>query len=83
MVVSSWGNDASLDGPGPRGTDASSDGPGPTSVDDLVVGEAVSIEDVMLEDEEDVEKDGEEAQAKFRHVTEDAAPVVVIVRLNV
>jgi len=64
------------------GNDASSDGPDPTSVDDFVVRLVVPVEDVMLEDEENVEENGEEAESEFRHVAEDAFPVVVIVRLQ-
>ena len=64
------------------GNDASSDGPDPTSVDDFVVRLVVPVEHVMLEDEENVEENGEEAKTEFRHVAEDAFPVVVIVRLK-
>ena len=43
------------------------------------MGEVAPVEDVVLQHEEDVEKDGEEAEAELGGVAEDAAPVVVVV----
>ena len=42
----------------------------------------MAIEDVVLQDEEDVEKDGEKAQTKLCYIAEDALPVVVVVGLQ-
>jgi len=39
-----------------------------------------SVENVMLEHEENVEEDGEEAEAEFCRVTEDRTPIIVVVR---
>ena len=41
--------------------------------------EVAPVEDVVLQHEEDVKEDGEEAEAELGGVAEDAAPVVVVV----
>ena len=41
--------------------------------------EISSVEDVVLEHEEDVKEDGEEAETKFGRVAKDARPVIVVV----
>jgi len=43
------------------------------------MGEISSIEDVVLEHEEDVKEDGEETETKLGRVAKDARPVVVVV----
>ena len=43
------------------------------------MGKISSVEDVMLEHEENVEEDGEEAEAELGRVAKDARPVVVVV----
>ena len=42
--------------------------------------EVASVEDVVLQHEEDVEEHGEETEAKLGGIAEDARPVVVVVR---
>ena len=43
------------------------------------MGKISSVEDVVLEHEEDVKEDGEEAETELGRVAKDARPVVVVV----
>ena len=44
------------------------------------MGKVASVEDVVLQHEEDVEEHGEETETKLGGIAEDARPVVVVVR---
>ena len=52
------------------------------SVDDFIIGDILAIKDVMLEDEQNVEKNREEPKAEFGHVAKNALPIVVVVSLQ-
>ena len=43
------------------------------------MGQIPSVEDIVLEHEEDVKEDGEKAEAKLGRVAKDARPVIVVV----
>ena len=43
------------------------------------MGKISSVEDIVLEHEEDIEEDGEEAETELGRVAKDARPVVVVV----
>ena len=45
-------------------------------VDELLVGGGVAVEDVVLNHEHDVERDGKDAQAELRRVSRDRTPIV-------
>ena len=45
-------------------------------VDELLVGRGVAVEDVVLNHEHDVERDGKDAQAELRRVSRDRTPIV-------
>lgn len=45
----------------------------------LLVGEVAPVQEVVLGDEQDVEQDGEEPQTELGWISEDGAPVVVVI----
>jgi len=52
------------------------------AIDNFIVGHTLAVENVVLKDEEDVEQNGEKAEAEFRRVAKNAVPVVVVVSLE-